>query len=185
MKTLIIISARVLLFLTIITGVIYPLAITGIAQICFPYEANGSLLPNNHGSALLTPAYTDSTLFLPRPSAGNYSTVASSASNLGTLSAALATTVQERKEFFLRIHNLSHSTVVPEEMLYASASGLDPHISLLSAQLQATRVATMRSLSTTQVLELIRKNTVQPQLGFLGEPCVNVVVLNNDITSIR
>jgi K+-transporting ATPase ATPase C chain len=171
---------------TLICGVAYPVVMTLIAQLAFPEQANGSLLSRDGkiiGSALLAQQFTGSNYFWPRPSACTYGTgpaglAPSSGSNLGPTSGALQTNVQNNAAAFISGNNLPTNTVVPADMVFASASGLDPHISPEAARLQIARVAASRGLSVDQVTGLVRKFTEGPQWGFLGEPRVNVLLLN-------
>jgi K+-transporting ATPase ATPase C chain len=159
---------------------------TLIAQLAFPHAANGSLITrdnNTVGSALLAQQFTGSNYFWPRPSSCSYGTgptglVPSGASNLGPTSGALQSNVQNNAAAFISGNNLPTNTVVPADMLFASASGLDPDISPESAQLQITRVAAARGLTPDKVAALVQKFIQAPQWGFLGEPRVNVLLLN-------
>lgn len=176
-------ALRMLLVLTILTGVIYPLVITAAAQVLFPQQANGSLIRDGDtvlGSSLIG-QYTngDPCYFWSRPSATNYSALSSGGSNLALTSATLQTAVNERAAAFSTAHNLTNTrTPVPTEMLFASASGLDPHISPQAARLQVGRVAAARGLDEAQLMTLIDGLVEAPQLGFLGQPRVNVLLLN-------
>ena len=187
MKTLIP-ALRMVIVLSILTGVIYPLAITLAAQGLMPEQANGSLVKLDGrvvGSALLGQANSDPRYFWPRPSAVNYlagstmgAPAASGASNLGPTSAGLAAAIQQRSKDFQLIHSMADDAPVPVEMITASASGLDPHISPQAARLQAGRVAAARGVDEASVLQLVGQHTEAPQFGFLGEPRVNVLLLN-------
>lgn len=184
MRTQIMIAFKLFLIMTLLTGIVYPLLITGIAQSIFPLKANGSQLKNGHvviGSRLIGQAFDDDHYFQSRPSAVNYQTLPSGASNLSVTSEKLKEQYIERRKLFLQRNNLGDTTEVPSEMLFASASGLDPHISLKAAQLQVQRIAKDRSLNanqTWQLLNLIDKVKESRDLGLLGEPGVNVLVLN-------
>lgn len=170
-----------LLILTLLTGVIYPLVVTGIAQLLFPYEANGSLLGDEAqpvGSAMLGQANDDPRYFWPRPSATGYGALPSGGSNLGPTSAILAEQVAQRAGQFRADNDLAADTPLPVEMLFASGSGLDPHISPTAARLQIGRVAAARGLNEAQVAALVEEHIEGPQLGFLGQPRVNVLLLN-------
>jgi K+-transporting ATPase ATPase C chain len=179
-------SIRQLILWTIVTGAIYPIVITLIAQTAFHDQANGSLVTRDGkiiGSALLAQQFQGSNYFWPRPSACSYGTGptginASSGSNLGPTSGALQTNVANNASAFISGNNLPTNTVVPADMVFASASGLDPHISPEAAQLQIARVAAARGLPKDQVTALVDKFTEAPQWGFLGEPRVNVLLLN-------
>ncbi|MFH1194168.1 MAG: potassium-transporting ATPase subunit KdpC [bacterium] len=190
MKT-IITSSKILLFATIFTGIIYPLLITLIAQLVFPSGANGSLYFKNGkllGSLLLGQNFTDSTYFHPRPSVIDYNPVPSGASNLGLTSKLLHQQYDERLEKFLVENNLKSGTVVPSEMLFASASGVDPHISKQAAYLQVDRIIKARNFPSSQnqkIIELIDLSVEYPQFGFLGDEVVNVLKLNIKLDGMR
>jgi K+-transporting ATPase ATPase C chain len=179
-------SIRQTLVWSLIAGVVYPAAITVIAQVAFKDQANGSLVYRNGkliGSALLAQQFTGTNYFWPRPSACSYGTgptgiSASSGSNLGPTSGAQQTNVINNTSAFISGNNLPTNTVVPADMVYASASGLDPHISPESARLQTARVAAARGLSQDKVNELVEKFVEPPQWGFLGQSRVNVLLLN-------
>jgi len=189
---LIIQSIRQIILWTIICGLAYPLAMTGLAQLAFPRQANGSLVRRDGkiiGSALLAQQFTGSNYFWPRPSACTYGSapttpsnpsglVASSGSNLGPTSGTLQTNVMNNAAAFISGNNLPTNTAVPADMVFASASGLDPHISPEAARLQIARVAASRGLGAEAVRQLVEKYTEGPQWGFLGEPRVNVLLLN-------
>lgn len=176
-------ALRMLLVLTIITGVIYPLVITAAAQVLFPTQANGSLIRNGEtviGSALIGQNMNDDPrYFWSRPSAVSYNSLPSGGSNLAPTSASLQAAVNERAEAFSTAHNMTNTlTFVPTEMLFTSASGLDPHISPQAARLQVGRVAAARGLDEAQIMMLIDGLVEAPQLGFLGQERVNVLLLN-------
>ena len=179
-------SIRLTILWTIICGFAYPIAITVIAQLAFKDQANGSLVTRDGkiiGSALLAQQFAGSNYFWPRPSActcgsGPTGLVASGASNLGPTSRALQTNVMNNMAAFISGNNLSTNTSVPADMIFASGSGLDPHISPEAAQLQITRVATARVLSQDKIAALVDKFKESSQWGFLGEPRVNVLLLN-------
>jgi K+-transporting ATPase ATPase C chain len=168
-------SLRVLLVLTALTGFAYPLVVTGIARVAFHEQATGSTGP--HGSKLLAQKSESPKYFWPRPSAGDYATVASGASNKGPVSADLAKAIAERREKF--------GKDAPAELLTASGSGLDPHLSPEAAKYQAPRVAAERKIPVEKVNALIDEHTEGPQLGFLGEPRVNVLALNLALDSAK
>ena len=186
MTKLVIQSIRQTLLWTVVTGIAYPLVITLIAQAAFKDRANGSLVLRDGkiiGSALLAQQFQGTNYFWPRPSACTYGSsasgiVASSGSNLGPTSAPLQTNVMNNISAFISGNNLPTNTVVPADMVYASASGLDPHISPEAAQLQAARVAASRGVSEEKVKALVEKFTEPPQWGFLGQARVNVLLLN-------
>lgn len=166
-------SIRILAIFTLLTGVLYPLAVTGIAKLIFPKQAAGSLITSGGkivGSGLLAQKFEDPKYFWPRPSAANYATVASGASNKGPTSVDLQNAVAGNRAKF--------GDDAPVDLLTASASGLDPHISPEAALQQAARVATARKLPRQQVEDLVAKFTEPPQFGVLGEPRVNVLGIN-------
>lgn len=176
-------AVRMLLVLTLLTGLAYPLAITGLAQLLFPRRANGSLITEGGrvaGSELIGQAFDDPRYFAGRLSATPgfpYNGKASAGSNLGPLSPALKEAM-ERRRAALRAWDPENREPVPLELLTASGSGLDPHLSPAAAEWQAGRVARARGMGREAVEELIRRYTSGPQLGFLGEPVVNVLLLN-------
>jgi K+-transporting ATPase ATPase C chain len=179
---------RMLLVLTILTGVIYPLAITLAAQVLFPVNANGSLVMVDGevvGSELIGQMTDDPRYFWSRPSAVNYmqnsspeALGSSGATNLGSTNAALMEQVEEREAAFREVNDIPEDMAVPVEMVYASGSGLDPHISPEAARMQIGRVAEARGLSRETIAQLVEQFVEPPQLGFLGQPRVNVLRLN-------
>jgi K+-transporting ATPase ATPase C chain len=174
-------SIMLTIVFTVMTGVIYPLVITGISQVAFHDQANGSLLVRNGtvvGSELLAQQFTGDKYFWPRPSAGSYATVPSGASNLGPTSQALQSNVTANVAAFRTGNKLAADAPVPADMVFTSASGLDPHISPEAARLQVARVAAARSLGADQVKALVEKFVESPQWGIFGEARVNVLQLN-------
>lgn len=169
--------------LTILTGVLYPLAVTAIAQLAMPAAANGSLIVDGGravGSALIGQPFSDPRYLWGRPSATGpqpYNAMASSGSNLGPTNQALSAAVTERVAA-LRAVDPDNTAPVPIDLVTASASGLDPHISPAAARYQAARVARLRSLDVATVQALIDRHTEGRTLGLLGEPRVNVLTLN-------
>jgi len=178
------VSVLATLALLIILCGVYPLVVWGIGQAAFPRQANGSLVEVQGkvvGSALLAQNFNGPQYFHPRPSSAGdtgYDGTSSGGSNLGPLSQKLVDQVKERVENYRKENNLPAGTPVPADAVTASGSGLDPHISLKNADLQAKRVATARGLSPAQINKLIETCTDGPGLGFLGEPGVNVLMLN-------
>ena len=180
------------LVLAVVCCGIYPLVVWGIAQVAFPDKANGSLITDAKGtvlgSKLLGQSFTGEKYFHPRPSAAGangYDAANSSGSNLGPTSQKLHEAVKERVEAYRKENGLIETQPVPADAVTASGSGLDPHISLRNAELQAARVAKVRNLSGDKVRELIRENTDATSLGFLGEPGVNVLRLNLALDSLK
>ena len=184
-------SIKMLLVMTIFTGIIYPLAMTGIAQIIFPNQANGSMIKINGklvGSRLIGQNFTSDRYFWPRPSAIGYNPLPSGGSNYGPTSDTLKDLVEMRRKEFIRLNGLPSNTRVPPDMLYASGSGLDPDISPAAAELQIDRVARARgfgSVRTAELTKLVQSHVEGPQLGFLGNPRVNVLELNIALDSLR
>lgn len=181
-------SLRHLLLWTVITGLAYPAVITLIAQAAFPKQANGSLIQRQGkvvGSELLAQQFQGTNYFWPRPSADTYATVASGASNLGPTSGQQLTNVVNNLAAFRSGNNLATNAPVPGDMVYASGSGLDPHISPEAAQLQVARVAAARGISADQIQKLVAQYTEAPQLGVLGEPRVNVLLLNLALDGVK
>jgi potassium-transporting ATPase KdpC subunit len=174
---------RINIFATILFGIVYPLVITGICQVAFPRQANGSLIVSDGkviGSELIGQNFTRPEYFQPRPSAaGNdgYDATSSSASNLGPTNQKLIDRVKASVEKF-RKENPDYKGPIPADLVTASASGLDPHLSPDSAMAQAARVAKARGASQDQIAQLITQSTEPPSLGLLGEPRVNVLKLN-------
>jgi potassium-transporting ATPase KdpC subunit len=190
MKTLII-SLKIFLFFTILTGIVYPLFVTGIAQIVFPVKANGSLIVKNNktiGSELIGQQFDSSVYFSSRPSAISYNPLPSGGSNYGLTSRKLKELVSERKKQFIEFNKLDSLTDIPSEMLFASASGLDPHISPKAALLQVNRIAKARNFSGIQkqkLIQCVNDLTEPPQFLCLGEERVNVFLLNLEIDNIK
>jgi K+-transporting ATPase ATPase C chain len=171
------------LLFTLLTGAIYPVAITVLAQTIFPHRANGSILePNGQaiGSELIGQQFDDPRYFWGRPSATEkvpYDAALSSGSNLGPTNDDLLNKIKERVEAIRQAHP-DLTGPIPADLVTASASGLDPHISPAAAQFQVTRVAKVRSMSKDRIQELINANTEGREFGVLGEPRVNVLRLN-------
>lgn len=196
---------RALLVLTVLCGVVYPLAVTVAAQVAFPDRANGSLVERNGrvvGSSLLGQSFTGAEYFHTRPSVAgatasgsldedgrpadptDLSTVASGASNLGPTNEQFLETVAVRVDAYRRANGLRPDAAVPVDAVTSSASGLDPHISVANARIQVARVASTRGLSSDVVLRLVERHTSGRSLGFLGERSVNVLVLNLDLDAL-
>lgn len=178
---------KAFLLLTLLTGVIYPLAVTGIAQLLFHDKANGSLIKqDNHiiGSELIGQEFKSSRYFWSRPSAINYNPLPSGGSNLGPTSKQLQKQTNMNRINFVKNNFLSDQTTVPSEMIFASGSGLDPHISRQAALLQVSRIAKARKLTSSQketIVRLIYNSTERPQFGLLGQERINVFLLNLEL----
>jgi len=173
-----------LLALTVLVGLAYPLAMTGVSQVVLDDKANGSLVTGNGGkvvgSSLLGQSFTRPEYFQPRPSAAGegYDGLASSASNLGPGNEKLLTAVAERVDAYRRDNQLGPTDTVPVDAVTASGSGLDPQISVANARIQAVRVARERGVAVDVVLRLVDAHTSGRPLGILGEKAVNVLALN-------
>ena len=174
---------KMMLVLTVLTGLLYPGVVTGLCQVFFPARANGSLIvANGHviGSELIGQNFKKPEYFQPRPSAaGNdgYDPTASGASNLGPTSQKLADRVKDSVASF-RKNNPDYTGPIPADLVTASGSGLDPDISPASAEAQAARIAMARGVSLEQVRNLIAGHTQGRDLGFMGDPRVNVLEIN-------
>jgi potassium-transporting ATPase KdpC subunit len=195
------VAIRALLFFTVALGILYPLVMTGVAQALFNDNANGSIVQvdgKDTASDLIGQAYTkdsgkkdaegnaimeaDPKWFQTRPSAVEYDAMGSAGSNYGPNNADLLAAIQERKQAVAELEGVDPSQVPPDAVT-ASASGLDPHISPAYAALQVDRVARERGVDVTRVQELVKDSTEGRTLGFLGEPRVNVVTLNNALAA--
>jgi K+-transporting ATPase ATPase C chain len=171
------------LVFAVLTGVIYPLVMTGVGQLFFHDQANGSIIEQDGepvGSALIGQPFSQPEYFHPRPSSAGdgYDGSQSSGSNLGPTNPDLLAEVEQRAAAYREINGLPPDTPVPVDAVTGSGSGLDPHISVANAKLQAPRVAQARGVAAEQVLALVEQHTDTRDLGFLGEPGVNVLELN-------
>ena len=177
-------SVLAILILAILLCGIYPVVVWGIAQLVFPRQANGSLLNSNGriiGSSLIGQPFSGECYFHPRPSAAGsdgYDATSSGGSNFGPLSQKLMEQVKERVAVYRTENNIPAGVPIPADAVTASASGLDPHISVKNAELQVPRVARARNILENDIREAIRRFTEGPDLGFLGDPGVNVLKLN-------
>ena len=190
MKTLFI-SLKIFLFFTVLTGVIYPLLVTGIAQLTFPAKANGSLIVKDNktiGSELIGQQFDSTIYFSSRPSAVAYNPLPSGGSNYGLTNIKLKNQVTERRHQFITFNQLDSLTVIPSEMLFASASGLDPHISPQAALLQVERITKARNFDSSQkqrLLQRINELSEKPTLMVLGEERINVLNLNLELDKLK
>jgi K+-transporting ATPase ATPase C chain len=173
------------IFFAIVLCGVYPLVVFGAAKLLFPHQADGSLLVDKsgaiHGSALLAQNFTGAQYFHPRPSAAGangFDATSSSGSNLGPTSSNLVANITQNIGNYRTENNLATNSPVPADAVTASASGLDPHISPANAEIQIARVAKARGLSEDRTRELVQQNTSGRDLGFFGEPRVNVMTLN-------
>lgn len=182
-------AITMLLLLTVITGVIYPLVVTGMALTIFPHQAGGSLIEKDgkvQGSELLGQSFDDPKYFWGRLSATGpfpYNAAVSSGSNLGPLNPALKAAVDARVQALQKYD--PELKKFPVDLVTASGSGLDPHISPAAAAIQTARVARTRKLPEEEVAKLVAKHTESRQLGLLGEPRVNVLLLNRDLDALN
>ncbi len=173
--------------LTIITGVVYPLLVTGVSQVLFPSQSNGSIITVNGkaaGSELIGQQFDDPSYFWGRVSAVDYKADLSSGSNYGPMNPALLEAVQARIDA-LQTADPDNTLPIPVDLVTASASGLDPHISVAAALYQVHRVAAARGLSEADVQSLVEQNTEGRQFGIFGEPRVNVLLLNLALDGIK
>lgn len=182
-------TIRMVLVLSVLCGVIYPLVITGAAQLIFPRQAHGSRVVRDGreiGSELIGQAYHDHRYFWSRPSATApfaYNGGLSSGSNLGVKNPARQQAMDARRKALLVI-DPGNAQPIPDDLLTASGSGLDPHISVDAAAWQAGRVARVRGLDRQKVEQLVRRHTEGRQFGILGEPVVNVLLLNQALDQL-
>jgi K+-transporting ATPase ATPase C chain len=170
----------ILVVLSVLTGLAYPVVITGIAQTVFPHQADGSLIEHDGkliGSELIAQNFDKPEYFWSRPSAASYNGGASTGSNLGPTNPALLDAVKNRVEA-LKAADPENTRPVPVDLVTASGSGLDPHLSPAAAEYQVARVAKARGLTPEQVRKFVEEHTEGRQFGFLGEPRVNVLELN-------
>ena len=190
MKTFLI-SLKIFLFFTILTGIVYPLLVTGIAQLAFPSKANGSLILKDNkivGSELIGQPFDSTIYFTSRPSAVSYNPMPSGGSNFGLTNTKLKDLVAERRQQFIAFNQLDSITLIPSEMLFASASGLDPHISPQAALLQVARIAKVRQFDDSKkqrLLQSITELSEAPQYSVLGEQRINVLLLNLKLDEIK
>lgn len=191
MKAQLIISIKIFAVLTVLCGVAYPLFITGVAQLVFPAKANGSLILRDNkviGSELIGQKFDSIIYFSSRPSATDYNPMPSGGSNLGPTSSKLKQLIADRTAQWIKSNPTSEAEKIPSEMLLASASGLDPHISPKAALLQVDRIVKVRNLNDSQkqqLIKLVNEQTELPQFFFLGETRVNVLALNLELDKLH
>jgi len=176
-------ALRMFFWMVLVCGVVYPLLITGIAHLTMPRQAGGSMVCRHGalvGSQLIAQDFSSNKYFWPRPSAAAYATLPSGASNFGPTSAALQKAINERRKKLLAAHAGKDPALVPQELLFASGSGLDPHISKHTAYFQIDRVLMARGLSAhkEEIIQLIDRLSCRPWLDPGSEPYVNVLELN-------
>lgn len=179
-------NIRMFLWMTFLTGVIYPLFITLVAQLSMKQKADGEFLASKDkivGAALIAQKFESDKYFWARPSSIDYNPLPSGGSNLGPTSAALKKAVEERREKILKTPN-SDKDKIPSELLFSSGSGLDPHISIPTAYFQIDRVAKSRGLENQDIKNVIDHMTINRGLGFLGEAYVNVLMLNKALDEL-
>jgi len=176
-------SLKMLLWMVLITGIVYPVLITLIAQLTMPFHANGSLVMVNHkviGSQLIGQKFESDKYFWGRPSASGYDPLFSGGSNLGQISRKLKTLVEERREYLLKA-NIGSSGIIPSDLLYASGSGLDPHLTIEAVQFQKARIVKSRGGGESfdaKLQEKIDNLVERKKFGFIGVPYINVLELN-------
>jgi K+-transporting ATPase ATPase C chain len=187
----VLISFKILFVLSLITGIIYPLLVTGIAELLFKNKADGSLIKNNNqlvGSSLIGQAFDSSVYFWPRPSATGYNPLPSGGSNLAITNEKLKVQVLNNEKCFLEANDLQPGTRVPSELVFNSGSGLDPHISPAAALLQVDRIVTARNFSANQRMELLAlvdRFNEPPQFYIFGQERINVLLLNLELDKIK
>jgi potassium-transporting ATPase KdpC subunit len=184
-------ALKMLLVLTFLSGVLYPLFITLLAGLIFPVKSTGSLITDKNkvvGSLLIGQKFESSRYFHSRPSSCDYNPLSSGASNLGPISNSLKTIINQRKVDYVTSNFLNDDTKIPNDAICSSASGLDPHISPQNAFMQIDRVAKARGFNPkmkSKLLELVNSKTEQRQFGFLGEPVINVLLLNATLDNLN
>lgn len=172
---------RAILVMTILCGLIYPLAMTGLCQAFFPYQANGSIIEHDGkviGSAIIGQEFKDDKYFSGRPSANEYNAADSAGTNYGAINKELKKQVEERAAAVRAKYGLLPTEKVPSDMVTNDAAGFDPHLSPESIRMQVDRVAQARNMDKSVVLKLVEQNIEYPSFGFIGEARVNVLKLN-------
>lgn len=185
-------NLKMFLWLTLVTGIAYPLLITGIAHLTMKKQATGDFIVSKNktvGATLIAQKFESDKYFWGRPSAVDYNPLSSGGSNLGPTSAALKKAVEDRKDAIKKWPGADVKTPIPSELLFASGSGLDPHITPAAAQFQIDRIIKARGWDEKKqkevIIKLINQMTEQSTLGFLGAPCVNVLKLNLALDEIK
>ncbi|HHV74812.1 MAG TPA: potassium-transporting ATPase subunit KdpC [Thermoanaerobacterium sp.] len=190
-KNAILKSIMLLIVFSVFAGLLYPLAISGIAQLIFPHQANGSLIYKDGqviGSSLIGQQFSDPKYFHGRPSSAGetgYDATSSSASNLGPTNKLLIEKVKKLAQQVRKENGLKSNTAVPSDLITSSASGLDPNISIDAALIQIPRIAKARNISEEKLKNLVNEHIVGRQLGILGEPRVNVLELNIALDNLK
>jgi potassium-transporting ATPase KdpC subunit len=185
------IALRLFLVMMVLTGIFYPLVVTAIAHICFPYQAKGSMIivdGKTRGSELVGQKFISERYFRGRPSAIDYNPMPSGASNLGPTSTALREAVRQRRGDIAKTDSLLSNANIPVDLLFTSASGVDPHISPEAARMQINRIAIARRFTLEQkvkLVNLVERLIEPPQWGIFGEPRVNVFLLNLKLDRIN
>lgn len=180
-------NARMFVWMTLLTGILYPLLVTAIAQLTMKHQAEGNFLLSEEkvvGAVLIAQKFESDRYFWARPSSIDYNPLPSGGSNLGPTSAALKKAVEERQEKISKAH-LVDKDKIPVELLFSSGSGLDPHISVPTAYFQIERVAKSRKLDNKDIRNLIDSLVIKRDLGFLGETYVNVLILNTALDELQ
>ena len=189
MKT-VIISLKLLILMTLLTGIIYPVFIWGISQVAFPLKADGTLIKRKDrivGSELIGQKFTSKKYFHSRPSAIDYEPMPSGGSNLAPTSNKLKNVVDSIRAEYIKINELQSNADVPSDVIFSSASGIDPHISVQNAMLQVNRISKERGFDNTKrdkLIELVQKCTEEPQFGILGGERINVLILNLELDKL-
>lgn len=180
------INVRMFLWMTLLTGIIYPLLITVIAQLTMKQRADGDFLSSKEkviGAILIAQKFESDKYFWGRPSAIDYNPLPSGGSNLGPTSSALKKAVEDRQEKILKAHQVDKDKI-PPELLFASGSGLDPHINISTAYFQIDRISKSRGAESKDIKNLIDSMIIKPSLGFLGEARINVLLLNQALDEL-
>ena len=190
-NNLIAVCVKFFIITTLLTGLVYPLFITLIGQLVFPGQSNGSLMTNNGGvigSTLIAQKFDQDKYFWPRPSSQDYNPMPSGGSNLSATSKQLQDAVAARKQVLLKADPTKKAEEIPADLIYASGSGLDPHVSPAAAVFQVDRIVKARQFDSAkkdEIIKLIEKLTEGRDLGVFGEPRVNVLKLNAELDGLR